>query len=261
MLLLSLSSYSQKGHEIGLRTGTVSYFGDLNTDYSLTDMGFAIGVVARRNVNNRISYVLAADYGKVSASDANSNNYFQRTRNLSFKSNVFDFNVAMEFNFFPYMHGSDDNYYTPYLFGGFSFMKFNPQAELNGQTYNLRDFGTEGQQNGQEYALFSGSFVYGIGLKWDINRDWSINTAISGRNIFTDYIDDVSSEYPDFLSLEARRGITAVELSNRSEDPAFARANMQRGNGKNNDVLYFISVGLMRYFGELPCPAISKNIY
>ena len=144
MLLLSLSSYSQKGHEIGLRTGTVSYFGDLNTDYSLTDMGFAIGVVARRNVNNRISYVLAADYGKVSASDANSNNYFQRTRNLSFKSNVFDFNVAMEFNFFPYMHGSDENYYTPYLFGGFSFMKFNPQAELNGQTYNLRDFGTEG---------------------------------------------------------------------------------------------------------------------
>lgn len=182
-------------------------------------------------------------------------------RNLSFKSNIFDFNAVMEFNFFPYIHGSDENYYTPYIFGGFSFMKFNPQAELDGTMYSLRDLGTEGQQNGQEYALFSGAFVFGVGLKWDINRDWSINTSLSGRNVFTDYIDDVSTEYPDFFSLQARRGPVAVALSDRSPDPDFARIGMQRGNGKNNDLVYFFQIGLMRYFGELPCPSISKNIF
>jgi len=252
---------AQRGYEAGLRTGFVTYFGDLNTEYSFSDMGLTFGVVGRRNVNERISFTIGLDYGRIGASDSRSNNFFQRTRNLSFKSHVYDVNVCMEFNFFPYIHGSESNYYTPYIFGGFSVMKYNPTAELNGERYSLRDLGTEGQQNGQEYGLVSGSFLFGAGFKWDINRDWSLNASISGRNIFTDYIDDVSTEYPDFLSLDARRGPVAVALSNRALDPEYARAGMQRGNGKNNDLIYFFNIGIMRYFGELACPAISKNAY
>ena len=259
LLFWSICVHAQKGNEVGIRVGTASYFGDLNTEYNLSNMGLSFGLVARHNVNERVSFTFAADYGRISASDANSTNFFQRTRNLSFKSNVYDFNVSMEFNFFKYIHGSTDYYYTPYIFGGFSVLKFNPTAELNGQTYALRDLGTEGQRDGQEYGLVTGSFVFGAGFKWDINRDWSLNVAISGRNVFSDYIDDVSTEYPDFLSLESRRGAVAVELSNRSLDPNFARTSMQRGNGKNTDLIYFFNIGLMRYFGELPCPAISKN--
>ncbi len=256
-----LNIEAQEGYELGVRTGVVNYFGDLNTDYNFSNAGFTFGILARRNINERISFTGAIDYARISASDANSNNYFQRTRNLSFKSNVFDFNATMEFNFFPYFHGSDEHYYTPYLFGGLAFVKFNPKAELNGESYALRSMGTEGQQNGQEYALYSGAFVYGMGFKWDINRDWSINVSVSGRNLFTDYIDDVSTEYPDFFSLSARRGNIAVELSDRSLNPDFARSTMQRGNGKNNDVLYFFNIGIMRYIGEIECPTISKSIY
>lgn len=260
-LFICVGGFAQRGYELGVRTGFTAYLGDLNTDYSLSNAGFTFGILGRRNVNERISFSAGLDYGRIEGSDLTSNNFFQRTRNLSFKSNVYDMNITMEFNFFPYIHGSEDHYYTPYIFGGLSFVKFNPQAELNGETYSLRDFGTEGQQDGQEYALFSSSLVYGIGFKWDINRDWSINASISGRNLFTDYIDDVSEEYPDFLSLESRRGPIAVALSDRSLDPNFARAGMQRGNGKNNDLIYFFNIGIMRYFGELACPSISKNIY
>lgn len=260
-LTASSSLWSQAGYEVGVRTGTAAYLGDLNTDYNLSSMGFSFGLVARRNVNERICYTAGLDYGRISASDANSNNFFQRTRNLSFHSDVFDLNAVMEFNFFPYIHGSDENYYTPYLYGGFSVMKYNPQASLDGTTYTLRDLGTEGQQDGQEYSLITGSWVFGIGFKWDINRDWSFNASISGRKVFTDYLDDVSGEYPDFLNLEARRGPVAVALSNRSLDPDFARSSMQRGNGKNNDLVYFFNIGIMRYIGELNCPSISKIKY
>lgn len=253
--------FGQRGYELGIRTGFSHYFGDLNTNYQLNDAGFSLGILGRRNLNERISFAAGFDYGRISASDFDSNNNFQRMRNLDFKSNIFDLNVVMEFNFFPYIHGSNENYYSPYIFGGLSFLKFNPTTEYNGESYSLRDLGTEGQQNGQEYALFSSAFVFGIGFKWDINRDWSLNASLSGRNVFSDYIDDVSSEYPDFLSLQARRGAIAVALSDRSPDPNFARIGMQRGNGKNNDVIYFMQIGLMRYFGELPCPSISKSIY
>lgn len=254
-------SFGQRGYELGVRTGFSHYFGDLNTSYQLNDAGFSFGILGRRNLNERVSFAAGFDYGRISASDFDSNNNFQKMRNLDFKSSVFDLNLVMEFNFFPYIHGSDENYYTPYIFGGLSFLKFNPTTEYNGESYSLRDLGTEGQQNGQEYALFSSAFVFGIGFKWDINRDWSLNASLSGRNVFTDYIDDVSNEYPDFLSLQARRGDIAVALSDRSPDPDFARIGMQRGNGKNNDVIYFLQIGLMRYFGELPCPSISKSIY
>ena len=250
---------AQEGYELGAHVGFANYFGDLNTNYNLAELGFSFGIKARRNFNERVSVAAGFDYGQVGGNDINSNNVFQRTRNLNFNSNVFDFNATLEFNFFPYIHGSKEDYYTPYLFGGLSFMKFNPQTELDGVTYSLRDFGTEGQNFGQEYGLVTAAFVYGMGIKWDINREWSINASISGRNLFSDYIDDVSGQYPNLLDLEARRGITAVQLSNRALQPDFAQNNVQRGNGKNNDLVFFAQIGIMRYFGQIPCPSISKN--
>lgn len=262
-LFFTLSNHvlnAQRGNELGGFIGIANYFGDLNTNFNL-DPGLSLGIKVRRNFNERISLTGGLTYGRIGANDEDSNNFYERSRNLNFSSNVFDLNFSLEFNFFPYFHGSDDNYYTPYIFGGFSFMKFDPTTELDGVTYSLRDFGTEGQLASQEYGLVSGSFVFGVGFKWDINRDWSINTSISGRNLFTDYIDDVSGRYPDFATLEARRGITSVMLSDRAIDPDFAVPGQQRGNGKDNDLVYFISIGIMKYFGELPCPAISKIRY
>lgn len=262
ILFISFSQgLSQKGLELGGDIGLAWYFGDLNTSYDLSKPGFAIALKARQNFNERLSVSGGFQYAHVSASDANSNNFFERNRNLDFRSNTFDFNAALEFNFFPYQHGSKDNYYTPYLFAGFSMMKFNPKTDLDGATYTLRDFGTEGQFINNEYHLVSAAFLYGFGFKWDLNKDWSINTQISGRKLFSDYIDDVSGNYPEFSGLETLRGPIAVQLSNKSENSDFVRPGMQRGNGKNNDVVYIVSIGVMRYFGQLQCPSISNPIY
>jgi len=260
-LFISLNVQGQRGVEVGGHVGVGYYFGDLNTNYNLTKPGFSAGLKTRRNFNERLSIAAGFTFGQIKASDETATNSFKRKRNLDFKSNVYDIDFTAEFNFFPYIHGSSDNYYTPYLFAGFSVFKFNPTAELNGQKYNLRDLGTEGQSSGGEYGLVSGAIVYGIGFKWDVNRDWSFNVHLSGRNVSTDYIDDVSQFYPDFASLENTRGPEAVALSNRTTDPDFDVAGLQRGNGKENDVIYYVSFGVMKYFGTLPCPAISKGLY
>jgi len=260
-LLFSLNTFCQKGIEVGANIGLSYYFGDLNTNYNLSRPGPSASVVLRRNFNERVSIATVLTYGQISASDENSFNTFERIRNLDFKSTVYDASFTMEFNFFPYVHGSQDYYYTPYLLGGFSFMKFNPTSELNGVKYDLRDLGTEGQSGGTVYGLVSGAFVYGFGFKMDLNRDWSLNVQLTGRNLNSDYIDDVSQDYPDFVTLESRNGAEAVALSNRATDPDFAFQGLQRGNGKNNDVVYFFNVGIMKYFGTLPCPTITKGYY
>ncbi len=255
---LAIHLQAQKGVELGGWLGSSWYLGDLNTEYDLGLPGGAGGLIARYNFNHRISVTAAGNYGRVRGDDARSNNSFQRNRNLHFYSDVYDVSAVAEFNFFPYFHGSELEYYTPYIFGGFNFFRFNPKAELNGTVYELREMGTEGQLPGQEYNFFSFGLAYGVGWKWDINRLWSINIFASSRRLFTDYLDDVSNVYPEYNQLRADRGDVAVLLANRSDMEDFGAAGTQRGDTTNNDSYHFVGISIMRYFGRLECPPISR---
>jgi Domain of unknown function (DUF6089) len=260
VLLCTVSTQmsSQKGTEVGGWLGTSYYFGDLNTNLRIQKPGVAAGISFRRNFDTRISVKTSFNYGRVGADDASSNNNFERNRNLSFRSSLFDWSNVIEFNFFPYEHGNRLQNRTPYFFGGFNLVKFNPTAELNGQRYNLVDFGTEGQRAGDEYNLVTGGLIIGGGIKWDIDKDFSINVEISTRFLFTDYLDDVSTTYPDKSLLLASRGATAVDLSDRSLIDGLGEQGRQRGDSKGNDRYTFFGVSVMRYFGGIECPKISR---
>ena len=123
----------------------------------------------------------------------------------------------------------------------------------------LRDFGTEGQAFGEEYSRFTMAINFGIGFKFDIKPEWSVNVELGGRSIFTDYLDDVSTTYPDKNELSLLRGDIAVALSDRT-DPSLdiARAGNQRGNRNDRDYYYVIGVSIMKYFGNLACPKVGR---
>jgi hypothetical protein len=253
---------AQRGAEVGFNAGVAYYFGDLNTQFNLSRPGLGLNAYGRFNFDERIAIKMGLYYGRISGDDAQSDNAFQQARNLDFYSNVWDGTLQLEFNFFPYIHGSKDRYFTPYIFAGLSAFHYNPKTKLNGTTYSLREFGTEGQDIGGEYSLFNLGVAYGGGLKWDLNYYWSINVELSGRFLFTDYLDDVSEVYPDPNVLAILRGPDAVALSDRSDPDApggqIGRAGIQRGNSKNNDSYNFAMVGLAYYFGRVKCPPISR---
>lgn len=250
---------AQKGIELGAWLGLSHYYGDLQTELAVTDLGLAGGINLRYNFDDRICTKMSLNYGRISASDHDSQNTFERQRNLSFKSAIWDLTGQLEFNFLPYVHGSKDQNFTPYLFAGLSLFSFNPKTELNGQDYILRNFGTEGQPNNEEYGRFSIAPVAGIGIKWDINVDWSFNVEMSIHSSQTDYIDDVSGQYPDFNLLRNTRGPTAVALSDRSLGGGIGEPGRQRGNSRNNDTYVFLGISIMRYFGTLNCPKVSSK--
>jgi hypothetical protein len=155
---------AQNGWEAGVWLGTTNYFGDLNTSYDLSRPGISGGIIARYNFNNRVAIKFSGSYGSVSADDSESSNTFEQARNLSFESPIFDATAQFEFNFLPYIHGSKDYFFTPYLFAGLTGFYFNPQAELDGELYELRELGTEGQFKGEEYYSVQGGFAYGGGI-------------------------------------------------------------------------------------------------
>lgn len=263
VLFTSQISHAQNetGIEIGGWLGASYYFGDLNTGFSLSNPDYAGGLIFRYNMNSRINIKSSLNYGRFSYADADSDILFERTRNLSFHSNVWDLTGQLEFNFLPFEHGHREHWYTPYMFIGLSAFHFNPKAELNGVTYNLSDFGTEGQTPGDEYSLTQLALAYGVGYKFDITPKWSINIEISNRLLGTDYFDDVSGVYPDLDELESLRGPTSRQLSDRSieEDNVFSlgEEGVQRGNSRRNDSYHFAQIGLLYYIGWRKCPAIS----
>lgn len=257
----SLAHAQMKGWEMGPWLGGVTYFGDLNTDYRLDQLNLAGGIAARYNFNNRLAFRLSGNYGEVEAYDDDSSNPFERSRNLSFRSAVVDGTAQFEFNFLPYEHGSRDHYFTPYMFGGLSVFYYNPIAELDGREYELRNLGTEGQFKGEEYYTLSTAFTYGFGLKLDLSYEWSLDFQIGARYTSTDYLDDVSTVYPDRSDLIRSRGEIAARLSDRSvdvpgTDPGniFGREGRQRGDSDRNDMYIFAGVGILYYFGDLRCP-------
>ena len=261
--LLCCMSYqltAQKGLELGGWVGGAYYFGDLNTNYRLNKPGFAGGLNARYNLDNRVSFKGSLNYARINASDTDSDNQFEIERNLEFYNDIYEFTGQAEFNFFPYVHGSKDYWYTPYMFGGLSIFYHDPKRKLDGTTYSLRDFGTEGQADGDEYLPISGSFTFGVGFKWDIAESWSMNLEFGVRKIFTDHIDDVSGAYPDPNNLLINRGTDGVLLSSGTAlNPEIPQAGRQRGNSKDNDTYNLFGMSIMKYFGDLVCPKISNN--
>lgn len=243
-----------RGWEVGPWLGGSTYFGDLNTEYRLDKIGLAGGGLVRFNFNERLAFGLGANYARIAADDANSGNVFEERRNLNFRSNIFEGVARFDFNFLPYFHGDKDYFYTPYVFAGISMFHYNPKTDLNGTTFELRQYGTEGQFEGDEYNTTAGALAYGLGLKLDLSYRWSINLEISSRKLFTDYLDDVSNAYPDMDDLEAQRGLEAVMLSDPSIEPKIGDPGRQRGNGKNNDVFLMGKVGILYYFGSIRCP-------
>lgn len=265
--LLSCVSFlqAQDGWEAGFWLGTTNYFGDLNTSYDLSRPGLSGGVIARYNFNKRVAIKFSGSYGSVSADDAESSNAFERARNLSFESPIVDATAQFEFNFLPYTHGSKDEFFTPYLFAGLSGFYFNPKATFEGEVYELRELGTEGQFKGEEYYTVQGALTYGGGIKVDLSYEWSLNVEIGARYLFTDYLDDVSTVYPDREDLLRDRGEIAVALSDRSveiegfDDSTIGQPGTQRGNSNNNDTYIMFGVGLLYYFGDLKCPTPSSR--
>ncbi|WP_168797540.1 type IX secretion system protein PorG [Neolewinella litorea] len=253
-----------RGLEAGVWAGTAYYLGDLNTEFRFNRPNLALGAAGRYNFNHRLAARASINYGRVSARDSDSKNTFERERNLSFYSDVYDITGQFEFNFLPYYHGSPDYFFTPYAFVGFSVFGYNPKALTNrGRVIALQPLGTEGQPQGQEYKRISAALAYGVGVRWDLTYELSLDVSLSLRNTLTDYLDDVSTTYPDLDRLREQRGDLSYVMSDRSKSPVEGertpRSFTQRGDDSLNDHYMFLGMGINYYFGDVLCPKVHKG--
>ncbi len=261
LALFAQNSVVQEG-EFGFGIGAAHYFGDLNTRAKLNRPKLAAGIFFRKNFGNYIALRVAGNFAQLGYSDVyNTHNEFMRRRNLSFNTNVWELGLQGDFNFFRFMPGDPDFRFTPYITFGVSAFNYDPYAYLNGQKYNLRQLGTEGQydttfKDRKPYGSMAFAIPFGVGVKYAINDRINIGFEIVHRFTRTDYLDDVSKTYVDPSAFPPNPDGTpnpAYLLSDRSYETGdrIGVKGRQRGNSQNKDqfvtAMFYVSLNLQGY--------------
>ena len=261
------NSIVQEG-EFGVGIGAAHYFGDLNTKARLNRPKLAASIFFRKNFGNYIGLRVEGTFAQLGYSDVyNTHNEYMRRRNLSFNTSIWELGLQGDFNFFRFMPGDPDFRFTPYITLGVSAFNYDPFAYLDGQKYNLRQLGTEGQNdpttsNNTPYGSMAFAIPFGVGVKYSLNDRMNIGFEIVHRFTNTDYIDDVSKTYVDpsvFPPNPDGSPNPAYLLSDRSYEtgPRIGAKGRQRGNSQNKDqfatALLYVSFNLQSY----KCPSAN----
>ncbi|MEM6316658.1 MAG: DUF6089 family protein [Bacteroidota bacterium] len=246
--LMPISLFAQH-FEAGLMVGASNYLGDLSGNSStiyLSETKLAAGAFAKYNVNHLLALRAHFNYASVSGADNNSGNRAIIDRNLSFQSNVYEYGLVGEFNLLGYQPYNYESTFSPYLFGGIALFQFNPQADLNGQLYDLQPLGTEGQNlaaipERTPYQTSGVAIPFGLGFKYTLTESLNLGFEIGARKLFTDYLDDVSLTYPGNAAFAAEgASLEVIQLSNRNLSAVDVPEGTARGDDNAND-WYFIA--------------------
>lgn len=255
--------------EIGATIGMAHYFGDLNTNSGLQNPLPAFGIFVRKSFGHYISLRASGKYAQLGYSDSyHKEGTYQWFRNLSFTSDIYEFTVQGDFNFFRYIP-SDVNYgFTPYVTLGVGLFSFNPKArDQDGVLWNLADLKTEGQSTA--YNTQALIVPFGLGIKYSISKRVNLNVEYAHRFTTTDYLDDVSTVYvgdgfnpeltglpvdnPDRISREYLQDPS--RFLSADGKPVFKRGQ-QRGWSKQKDQYGILELGLTFNIGSYRCPKV-----
>ena len=297
----SLKSFSQSlvlGNEItkveaGINIGPSFFLGDLGGNRGkgttfIKDVNLALtqvmkGVFLAVYPNEWLGVRVAAQVGKLEGQDKiidtkGVNELWRKQRNLDFRSNISEAYIAAEVFPLMYLNRNHDDYkprLRPYGTIGIGVFHFRPQGSLtdvNGtQTwYDLKPLHTEGQgfpeyPKIKDYALTQVNIPMGIGAKYFISDRFNVSLEVLHRKTFTDYVDDVSTEYidPAYFDkyLSAQDALIARQIHDKVVGivtPSVTRyePGVQRGNPNQNDAYFTIFLK----FG-IRISSVFENIY
>lgn len=255
LFICFLSQYaiaSAQTWETGISVGASGYMGDISPVkvYNFTDAAF--GAQIKRNFNGYLSAKIQFMTGKIRGDDSKSSNTYQIDRNLSFRSELSELSLQLEFNLFNYLPGLLPGFgsrrVSPFIFTGVGGVSFNPVTDYNGSEIELQPLQTEAV----EYNKYALSVPYGAGVKYNITGNWNLIGEIGYRTAFTDYLDDISGRYPDYSVAPPVSSLSPI-LSDRSLTQNGV-AGVQRGDFRKRDTYMFSVISLTYTFVSTKCP-------
>lgn len=240
-IFTSIQIFAQHS-EFGINAGAAFYKGDLSHTFpgTIKEANPAFGVFIRSNPSDYISYKLMFNYATVAGRDKHAIEDDLLKRDLSFRSNIFELGLQLEYNIGGYQPYALSSPTAPYVFLGISGFKFNPQTRYQNDWVNLRPLQTEGVK----YSTYSVAIPFGVGYKYALNDHWNLGAELGFRPTFTDYLDDVSKTYLSIDELKNNGGDVAAALGNKIN----AASGLKRGNNSGLDWFSMLNVSISYNF-------------
>ncbi len=217
LLIPSLSNAQRWKHE------RLSVYGSAGTNFFLGDLGggpkdashyFSLRdidwVYTRPVLQAGIRYKLLRDlavkpfisYARLKADDMKSEHIGRRSRNLHFRTNLWEVGAQFEYYFIKEKHLGR---YTFSSYKGLNKLSAYVSIGGGGLYYNPKSEEIRGSNSWQElrpmmnenkaYGMFAGFFNVGLGIKYKLDERYAIGLDVSNRYTSTDYLDDASGSY------------------------------------------------------------------
>ncbi len=220
VLLFAFTSLNAQTYEIGAFVGGANNIGDVGRTTYVMPSNYAVGGLFKWNKSKRYAWRASVYYGKFTADDSKSNITSRQQRGYEVGNSILEASAGLEFNFVEYNLHKLGPAFTPYLYTGLTYFRYD---------YNYFDAGA--LQDGLNQRDGSLAIPMTIGFKYRISELFIIGGEVGARYTFTDNLDASNPENSN----------VAVQI-----DPKF-------GNIFDNDWYVFTGVTFTYTFGRKPC--------
>lgn len=194
------SQFQSKHLEIGVGFGAYIYQGDLtpNRIGSFKTMKPGLHLFANKIMSSSLSYRLNLAIAKLKGDESKySNPEYRQQRNFKFKSPLFELSGLVVWDIRGNNFYRDKGRISPYFFtgAGLSFLNIKPDwSNFNAEFFSTESDVITGLQTDSQKKLSTiHPFIpVGLGFRYEISNRLALNTEVTYRFIFSDYLDGFS---------------------------------------------------------------------
>lgn len=216
LLFIISSTFTLKSQwlwDYGGSIGATNYLGDIGgnektrrdfvADMKLAKTRWNGGAFVRYKWRPKLSLKLAFDYLRIEGDDKLSTNPGRKYRNFNFRNDIFD--LAFTGEWFFYENNDLGNTYRyrngfrAYAFAGVGGYYTNPKTLYKGEYVKMQPYASEGVQ----YKKIGLNIPMGLGFYFTLDKKHRLGFEMNYRKTFTDYLDDISGNYPDVAPSDA----------------------------------------------------------
>jgi len=220
IFVLVFCNISAQTYEIGVFAGGANNIGDVGRTNFILPSGLAYGGLFKWNKSKRYAWRASFIHGKFKADDSKSSISSRRQRGYVVNNSMTEASVGLEFNFVDYNLHKLGPAFTPYLYTGVTYFRYD---------YNYFDAGQLINFNQTDGSL---AIPMTVGVKYRFNQFLILGAEIGARYTFTDNLDASNPEKSRLISGQL--------------DVAF-------GNIFSDDWYVFSGLTLTYTFGRKPC--------
>ncbi|MFC4218692.1 type IX secretion system protein PorG [Flagellimonas marina] len=186
IFLCCMFKVSAQTYEIGVFAGGANMIGDVGRTNHILPSGPAFGGIFKWNKSKRYAWRASVLYGDVTADDTKSHMQSRQQRGYIVDNSILEASLGLEFNFVEYNLHKLGPAFTPYLYTGFTYFRY--------------DFMYFDALQVQDINQKEGSFAIPmtVGAKYRLNQFLILGAEIGARYTFTDNLDASNPEGSNF---------------------------------------------------------------